>query len=212
MIHLGSKYQVPQIVEAGVNELSKRLPSELSLWYQRKDFCQGQPADVIAMASTARSLGLRDLHLRALYECCQLPPDVLVTGLYPQPFDKYGTMISPCTALGHEDLKAIIDGRESLRQHGLSMVFDSLSHFPTEDPADVCSQKKEKLFASMFKLSVRTPLGPKCIAALSGIITCVCKEEGICEACTEECVKKYEEQSDDLLKNLGRVFKIQVSA
>lgn len=114
MIHLGLKYQVPQVVEAGVNELSKCLPSELSMWYQRKDFCQGQPADVIAMASTTRSLRHCDLHLRVLYKCCQLPPDVLVTGLYPQPFDKYGNMISPCAALGHEDMMAIIDGRESL--------------------------------------------------------------------------------------------------
>lgn len=66
------------MVKSGLSMFRNRFPSTVLDWSNRKEFCLGQVQDDIAMANTARYLGFRDLHLRALYDCCQLSADVLL--------------------------------------------------------------------------------------------------------------------------------------
>jgi len=111
-----SKYQVAALLDGGMDRFRSRLPSLIHLWDRRMHcFDANLPSDSISMANVARQLNEPDLYLRALYECCHIPNDVLIRG------DSHGTL---CV----DDLIAVLN----TKQHGKG-PWMSIHNFPLCD-------------------------------------------------------------------------------
>lgn len=97
------------------------------------------------MAYTARTFNLPSLHKRALYECCQLPPEQLLQGTRGSPLDENGHLVFSYGSLTFEELTAVVAARQTLPRVEGQLFIDTLSHLPIveSEPDHQCKQFKE---------------------------------------------------------------------
>ncbi|THH28934.1 hypothetical protein EUX98_g5250 [Antrodiella citrinella] len=190
-LRLGHNYHIPALVEAGRVELSRRFPSKLSKWLKRDSFCPGEPEDIIAMANTARTLGWADIHVRALYECCQLPADLLVAGA-GEGEEKLNT----------EDLVAVIEGREvlfKLNAQLFSSVFSKSAH-------KECDAQRKKVRWKLCKHAASRD----CLESYNTWIREVCEKYEMCERCVEGHVEAHAVARAEVLRSLHIHLKVDL--
>ena len=203
------------MVQAGLQELNKRLPIALSPWQERKQYCRGVPTDAISMAYTARVFNHLSLHKRALYECCQLPPEQLLQGTRGTPLDENGHLVFSYGSLTFEELTAVVSARQTLPRVERALIIDTLSHLPIveSEPDHQCKQFKEFAQLNALKrLDSVKHLSLDIIGTRHGLIRKVCKEENICERCEAEWMKRYDKNCESVLQSLWTYIVVKVSS
>lgn len=196
ILRLGYKYQIQNLVEAGRAELAKRFPAKLSKWEKRKKYCEGVSSDVISMANTARTLQYHDIHARALYDCCQLPADMLVAGLS----DCSGQQETLCT----KDLAAVIEARETFFRLHYELVFVFSAPLHPD-----CHRSRKRVQRTLSK-RVRE-LDRDCLAIWQDWIRDICLEHDVCQQCITGYLGQYTSACEDVLTTLHEYFRIDVS-
>ena len=110
LLRFGDKYQAEDLFEKGKRKFLDILPDSIGIWddvfNSESDSDEWDTELAIPMANLARSLGMPDFHLRALYRCAQLETSSLLAGYCPDD----GTVETLCP----EDLASCIEARQKL--------------------------------------------------------------------------------------------------
>lgn len=217
LLELGTKYQVEELREEAVHQLHARYPRKIGDW----DYTCRTDADTaatvvvsypieedVAIANVARTHGLPDIHLAALYGCCSLSPDVLVRGGRPAADAEAASPdAAPAERLCEDDLIACLQGKENLLVCARADVRMGL--FAAEERPEACQhpvecgEHTERLLARYRTAEARPrrlydPLRPD-----DDEIERHCVEAGLCHECIKFFLARHAQLRQKVRDNLA---------
>lgn len=105
MLLLGTKYQADSLIQEGIMQLRRAYPATVDANAEERMYTGNN--DCISIANVTRALNVDDqLHLRVLYDCCQLDAGALAHGALCSTGDR--------EQLDPVDLECCINGRSLL--------------------------------------------------------------------------------------------------
>ncbi|GJE90384.1 hypothetical protein PsYK624_065150 [Phanerochaete sordida] len=216
LLDLGTKYQVEELREEAVHQLNARYPRKIADWDYTCRTDSDTAATVVVsypieedvvIANAARTMGLPDIHLAALYGCCSLSPEVLVRGRAAG--DDAG---APAERLCEDDLVACLQGKENLlvvaRADVRMKLFAAEEHPEGCRTAEACAGRTEKLLAQYCTAEARPrrlydPLRPD-----DEEIERHCAEAGLCHECVKFFLARHAQLRQNVRNNLATYISV----
>jgi len=205
MFCVGDKYQMPNLKDAAMKNLSRAFPTDIETWDKLQSGmypCMTiQQDEYISIASLAREHHDIPSHIRwqALYHCCQLSNSALVDGVLAPDGTK--------EILSVEDLKLCLHGRRTLMVKDLEQTADVGYAFPS--PActtDACMRGWTTLRCFLGQFFSWSGFAPNPLNDLSKRILGDCERDSICKSCAEKHVENLTSSRQTLLSELQKYF------
>ena len=183
MLVLGDKYGVDELRQEGVRIVQAAYPKSIEDWDNRYQDNENHPdrlgpdngAALIDLVNIAGALHLDDVRIAALYDCCNLLPEVLVNGTEST---KPGT----CIKLSPTDLAAVLNARTALNDICVSMaravavIFDD-----NEDCKMRCTDNHSRLVYRWALDSMRTSYDP--LSPVEDTFSDLAQDCNFCDSC-----------------------------
>lgn len=178
-------------------------PNTIGQWDEVEDFASN---DAISVVNVARSFNLREIHLRALYQCCSLDVEVLVNGHI---LDS-GVRDKLCS----EDLIACLKGREKLlfarRRFHEAFSRNELQYVvttchPTSHQKVPCSSKLPATFLTVENEATEETYDP---LAYDYRIKTTALNVGICRECTDAFCRHHLRLRQEILDKLDTFLEV----
>lgn len=144
LIRLGHKYQMTALRDAALARLQTCFTTSFAVWAELTRYEPHRSAsmsfrrrDAIAVVNLARLTGTASVLPGALYLCCQLSAQELVSGVHGPD--------GVCERLAPDDLARCIDGRSALLSHTAHVVARILSPSSFQSPESKALQSHDVL-------------------------------------------------------------------